>query len=420
MMSAPVGVARRREKLTAICAVFVGLAVGYPSSYVATATAFILPLTAEFGWGRTVPSLMSVSSMLGIALASIWLGRVIERYGAAAVAASSGMSLALVMALLSTLSGSPSTAVGLCFFAGALGAGTSVGLYLSILPNWFDRDLGRALGLSIIGLSVGVMTMPALAATLIASHGWRSAYLVLATIQLAVTLGTALALVTLRRAPRDPDPTGPLASQSGMQLSQALKSRSFWTLALIFFLATAGIFGASLHLFPLFADRGVARAMLPTVAVAVGVGSLVGRLTSGFLLDRVDARTVAATTFSIGATAIFWVALSGQVRTPVSIYLPPLLLGMALGAESDVLAYMVRRLYGLRHCAAIYNRLLVSYYLGAIAGPLALGWAFDHLGDSRPVIVGRAASCLVATLATDTLPPPPRPRLPPELDPHIV
>jgi OFA family oxalate/formate antiporter-like MFS transporter len=408
MTSTPTGLAGRREKFTAIAAVFVGLAAGYGSSYAATATAFILPLTAEFRWGRTIPSLMYVSSMLGIAIASIWLGRVIERVGAAAVAASSGVSLALVMALLSTLSGSPSIAVGLCFFAGALGAGTSVGLYLSILPGWFDRDLGRALGISIMGLSVGVTIMPALAAAIISAHGWRSAYLVLAAIQLTLTLATALALLWLGRAARINANAASVALQSGMDLSQALRTRSFWVLAVIIFFVTAGVFGTALHLFPLYADRGVARALLPTVAMTAGVGTLVGRFTSGFLLDHVDARIVAASTFFIGAIAIFWLALSGQIRMPVSLYLPPVLLGMALGAESDILTYLVRRLYGLHHCAAIYNRLLVSYYLGAITGPLALGWASDHLSDSRPVIVALAASCLAAGLATGSLPAPNR------------
>ena len=404
MTSTPTGFTDRREKLTAICAVFVGLTAGYGGSYAATATTFILPLTAEFGWGRTVPSLMYVSSMLGIAIASIWLGKIIERVGAAAASALSGIFLALVMGLLSTLSGSPSVAVGLCFFAGVLGAGTSVGLYLSILPHWFDRDLGRALGLSILGLSTGVTIMPALATLIISAHGWRSAYLALAAIELTLTLGTALALAWLGRAARVIYREAPLVAQFGMDLSEALRTRHFWVLAVIIFLVTSGVFGTALHLFPLYADRGVARAMLPSVAVSAGIGTLVGRFASGFLLDHVDTRIVAGCTFFIGATAIFWLAFSGRVQAPVSIYMPPILLGAALGAESDILAYMVRRLYGLRHCAAIYNRLLVSYYLGAITGPLALGWAFDHLSDSRPVIVGLAASCLAASLGTSALP----------------
>jgi MFS transporter, OFA family, oxalate/formate antiporter len=406
--SGPASPALRREQLIAVCAVFVGLAAGYPSSYAATATAFILPLTSEFGWGRTVPSLMYVSSMLGIAIGSIWLGNAIERFGAAPVVAFSGVCMGVIMGLLlSTMSGSPGIAVGLCFFAGALGAGTSVGAYLSILPNWFDQHLGRALAISIIGMSVGVTLMPALAARVIALHGWRSAYLTIATLQIPLTLATVLALRWLARRGRMPSNAAALSARAGMELSRALKTRAFWIMLVMIVFGSAGVFGISLHFFPLYVDRGVSSALLPTVAVAAGIGTLLGRLSSGLLLDHADVRIVAGATFSIGGAAIAWLALSGQIHLPIAIFLPPLLIGMALGAESDILTYMVRRFFGSRHCSAIYNRLLVGYYLGAVIGPLSLGWAFDHMRQSWPVIAGLAGSCLIAAMASLTLPVPP-------------
>jgi OFA family oxalate/formate antiporter-like MFS transporter len=392
----------------AIVAVFVGLAAGYASTYAATATTFILPLTRAFGWGRMVPALMFVSSMLGIALASVWIGPLIERFGEAVVAAVSGAALAIVMALLSTLSGVPSFAVGLCFLAGLVGSGTSAGLYLSILPRFFDRHLGRALGLSIIGLSTGVILMPTLAAMVIPVHGWRYAYRLLATVELVLTLATALALLRLRGAARACLAPSARSAPPGLPLSAAVKTRSFWILSLMVFLASAGVFGASIEIFPLYADRGVAPGALPRVAMTLGLGTLIGRLTSGFQLDHMDARIVAAGTFFIGAFAILWLALSGPVRTLPSLYCPPVLIGMSLGAESDVLAYLARRLYGLRHYAAIYNRLLISYYLGTITGPLGLGWAFDHLPDSRIAIAGLAVSCLGAASLAGALPSPRR------------
>lgn len=397
---------RGRQKIAAVCAVFLGLAAGYPSSYVATATTFVLPLSAAFRWGRSIPSLMYVASMLGIALSSLRLGYIIERFGPGRIAACSGISLALVMALLSTLSGSISIALVLCFLAGALGAGTSVGLYLSVLPNWFDRDLGRALGFSILGLSVGVTLMPALASTVMLAHGWRTAYLVLAGVQLTLTLGAATILLWLGRAVGPPDQNAAPASEAGFTLAQALRTPSFWLVAAIFFLASAALFGVSLHLLPLYADRGIVPSMFPVIAAAAGIGTLAGRFASGLLLDHVDCRIVAGCTVVIGTMGIVWLALVDHVGLPTDAYLPPILIGMSLGAESDLLSYMARRFYGLAHCAAIYNRLLVSYYLGAIAGPLYLGWAFDHLANPRAALLGLAASGMLASLAVGTLPSP--------------
>ncbi|WP_293883334.1 MFS transporter [Sphingomonas sp.] len=396
----------REEKVAAILAAFIGLAAGYPSSYGATATTFILPLTQEFGWTRFVPALMYFCSMSGIALSSIWLGRVIERFGSAAVAASSGLCLAMVLVALGSQTGSIALALVTSFLAGALGAGTSVGLYLSALPRWFDRDLGRALGISIVGMSVGVTLMPALAALVSNTSGWRTAYYTLAAVQLGLTLCASLVLFWLSR--RNSVVAGAKSNedQTGIPLSQALQTRSFWRLSAIVLLATLGVFGPSFQLFPLYSDRGVAPSLLPIVAIALGIGTLLGRLCSGVLLDYVDARFVAFGTFALAAVGVIWLSIFDHAHSIAALCIPPLLIGSALGAESDIVAYLVRRFYGLRDHAAIYNRVLVAYYLGAVAGPLGLGWAFNHLANVNVALMIVAASSIAACALVVTLPSP--------------
>lgn len=390
--------------VSVIASAFTGLAVGYPSSYGATATTFILPLTAEFGWGRIIPSLMFVGSMLGIAVASLWLGKIIERYGEACVAAVSGVCMAAVMVLLGNLQGAPSIAIGLCFFAGFLGSGTGVGLYLSILPKWFDKGLGRALAISVLGQSVGVTLMPAFAALIIADYGWRNAYYALAGVQLFFTLITAALLWWLEKSTGSRADKAKARIYTGLSFKEVVAQRSFWILAVIVFLVTMGVFGPAIHIMPLYADKGLTEALLLAVPIALGLGTLVGRLSSGILLDYLDGRIVGSVTFLTGAGAILWITLTDNIQEATIIYLlPPFLLGLALGAETDILAYMVRRYYGLLHYAAIYNRLLVAYYLGAVTGPFLVGWATDHaLG--QPVAIALACSCFVASVAAFALP----------------
>lgn len=396
---------RGREKAAAILAAFVGLAAGYPSVYGSTTTAFIVPLTQEFGWGRTVPSLMYMCANVGLALMSFWLGSLIERVGAATVAAGSGLCLCAILLLLSMQGGSVPHALVLAFLAGALGAGTGVGLYLSVLPRWFDRDLGRALGFSILGQSAGLTVMPALAATVVTEDGWRRAYQALATAQIALTLVAATILWWLARRARVLLTTGRARHAEGLDVAEALGTRTFWTLGGMMLLATLGIFGAAVQLFPLLVDRGIPGGTLPSVAVALGVGTLIGRLGSGFLLDFVEGRLVAALTFTAGAAAILWLAFGIGADASPGLYVATALLGAALGAESDVLAYLVRRHFGMRHYSAIYNRALIGYFAGAVIGPLSLGLAFDRLATPVPALVGLAISCLLAIGAAALLPP---------------
>lgn len=395
----------RLEQVVAIVAVFLGLAAGYTCSFGGTTTTFILPLTKEFHWGRTIPSLMFVAATAGIALSSVFVGRAISRFGFAAVAAGSGVCLSTVFVLLSTMPGQPAIAILLCFLAGALGVGTGVGLYIAVLPRWFEADLGRALGFAIVGQSVGLATFPALTASISLRDGWRSAYLTLAVIQLVLTLGAVALLVWLSRRERlRPDASRSQAAATGSTLTEARATRQFWVLAIAIFFATAGTFGTMVHIFPLYADRGVAPALMPSVAVALGIGTLIGRLASGLLLDHVEPRLIGAATFVIGTGAIVWLAYADQLHGTLAVLAPPALVGFALGAETDILAYFARRLFGLLEFTAIYNRLLIAYYFGAIVGPLWLGWAFDNLHDSRGAIIALACSCAASACAFLTLP----------------
>ena len=105
--------------------------------------------------------------------------------------------------------------------------------------------------------------------------------------------------------------------------------------------------------------------------------------------------------------AVAWLATltPATVGVGAAMLLPPMLVGVALGSETDILAYFGRRLFGLAHYAVIYNRLLIGYFLGTMAGPLVLGWAFDHLAQPRTGLWVLAASCGLATVVALALPP---------------
>ncbi len=390
-------------KVAAVFAGFVGLAAGLPSAYMSTATTFIVPLTMEFGWGRTVPSLMYFAATIGLAVSSIWLGRVIERLGAPLTAAISGLSLAGVLGLLAMQSGSAPLAIILCFLAGTLGAGTGSGLWLAVLPMWFNRGLGRALGITTVGQSVGLTMMPTLAAATTVYYGWRAAYGVLAVTAFLLTMIAVLLLrsATAQRASRVGECHPVIAT--GLTVAQAMQKRSFWVLACTILLVSMGAVGTSIHLFPLYGDRGVPTAMLSLAVLAVGIGTLVGRIGTGFLLDRLRADIVATGVFGLGGVGILWLALIAGPATLLDIIAPSFMIGAALGSESDILAYISRRLYGLAHFATIYNRLLISFYVGAVGGAVLLGVAADRFASSTPTLIALALCCVAAAAVITTV-----------------
>lgn len=390
--------ARRGEKLLVVTLVFAGFTAGYACTYASVSTTFILPLTKAFGWGRLVPAFMYLAAMFGVVSASLVLGSVIRRFGEARVAAGSGLCLAVIIASHALLAGSVPVAIGLAYLAGLLGAGTGVGLYVALMPRWFDADLGRALGCAVMGQSFGSAIMPAISAGMIATWGWRNAYLVLASITLLVTLLVAAILsVLLSKRFRD---TADDVAPDGIDVLEARRLSSYRLLQLSAFLQAFAMFGVSFHIFPIYADLGLDWSVLPRITIALAAGLAIGRILSGLLLDLVEARLVAVGMYGTGACAVAWLAtLSGTPGT-IEMYLPPLLVGAAMGSESDILAYFVRRLFGRKHYPAIYNRQLAAYFLGSMSGPLILGWTFDRMDTPRSGLwVLALAGCLAALVS---------------------
>jgi MFS transporter, OFA family, oxalate/formate antiporter len=73
-------------------------------------------------------------------------------------------------------------------FLGVVGSGTTAVSYSKVISRWFDRQRGMALGLALVGASVGIAVMPSLAQALITSVGWRSTYVCLGLLSMGVTL----------------------------------------------------------------------------------------------------------------------------------------------------------------------------------------------------------------------------------------
>ena len=56
-------------------------------------------------------------------------------------------------------------------------------------------------------------------------------------------------------------------------------------------------------------------------------------------------------------------------------------MGLGLGAETDLMPYVVSRYFGLRAFGEIYGYVVVGWGLGGVIGPLLMGLGFDSTGS---------------------------------------
>lgn len=356
------------------------------------------PLADEFGWSISQISGAVSLMMLATAACMPIAGRLVDKLGARRVLLPSIIALGVVF-LLAPLIRNYWQFLGLYLAMGTVAVGTNSVAYMRILSSWFDRRRGLAIGIAGSGTGLGFAYVPALSAILVAQFGWRGCYIGLGCILLFITL--PLAFAVLKETPEEvglavdgglPTPESQ-APATGMTLSQAIKTRDFWVLGSVFVGLAFALYGLMPHLVPLLASRGLDETAAASVASLFGLAAFGGRLLIGFLLDKFDARKIALLFFSLSAVGLF--ALNFPL--PYWAFIgAALLLGGSLGAEVDMLAYLISRYFGLTAFSQIFSVMFSAILVAMGIAPLVFGLVFDKTGSYAAILALGGPICVAA------------------------
>ncbi|WP_082079809.1 MFS transporter [Cupriavidus basilensis] len=378
-----------------------GLCAGFAPLYFGTISVFLQPIAHEFGWGRAQTSAAGVLSMLGLAAGSIVVGQLIDRFGETRVIGGSASVMAVFMAIQSLCGNSPWLFAALSFGIGVAGAGTTPPGYLTVLARCLRDRLGVALGLAGIGMGVGTISMPVIAQTLIAHYGWRSAYaglaagaLLLGWLACAIISRGARGLRGHARQRRLPAGSMPVP---GYTVREALADRRLWLILAVTLLVSMATLGMSVHFVSLLVDGGITPQLAARAVAVSGAGVVLGRVVSGYLIDRFAARKVAAAAFCLAAAGAVLMASELSRAIQFSAF-AGLLLGFALGAEGDFLPFFVKKYFGLKSFGRIYGVLFFVHGLGGIAGPVLFGLSFDHFATYKYALLCASGALCAAML----------------------
>ena len=79
-------------------------------------------------------------------------------------------------------------------------------------------------------------------------------------------------------------------------------------------------------------------------------------------------------------------------------------MGLAIGAEADVMPFLISRYFGLRSMATLFGVLFGSYTMGVAIGRYLLGAGFDATGSYRRPLGYAFGLLVLAVIATFMLP----------------
>lgn len=341
---------------------------------------FLKPLIEEFGWTRAATSgamsvVMGVSGLIGIIM-----GKLTDKYNVRIIITIGVLIGGLAYLLLSNMN-----ALWHLYLYFGLGAGICVGsTYTPVnatISKWFVQKRALALGIALLGITVGQMVLSPITAYIITEHGWRTAYLVLAI----VVFATAIPAVILLGKP-SPVPAQTKSSQGGFSKSEqtvqpqgfsareASKTAPFWMLMITGFVLSAGFYFVISHIVTYATDMGMSITAAALILTMTSIGGIAGTLLAWAITIKLGNKYTLLVLIAGEALAMFLFIFT---KSTWSFYAVGILFGFSFGAASPVRMAMVPPLFGLKSIGIILGLATFAWSAGGIAGPYLSGYIFD-------------------------------------------
>ncbi|HXH83628.1 MAG TPA: MFS transporter [Candidatus Tectomicrobia bacterium] len=358
---------------------------------------FFVALLEEFGWSRgATAAAFSISSVVQGVLSPA-VGTLVDRLGprrvmlaGSAVLGLSCVASSLVMSLWSLY-----LIVGVLAAAGACAVSwVPTG---ALIAQWFADRRGSAMGVAFSGMGAGVLAVGPLAQWLIATLGWRAAYLVLGAGTLAILL--PMVALGVRDAPVAPPPARgatPPVVRWRAAVGDAFRTRAFWALFFAYLFTPLAVFPVVTHQVAFAVDHGFPRLLVATVFGLTGLVSVAGRIGFGIAADRIG--RAASATVSYACTAAGTLCLLALEAWPhvAALYGYALLFGLGFGARGPIITAMAAQLFPGRF-GAIYGFLSVGNGIGGALGPWFGGVVHDVTGSYRIAFLVAVGFCAAGT-----------------------
>ena len=268
-----------------------------------------------------------------------------------------------------------------------------------LVSKWFTRYRGTAIGIALMGTSLGGIVFPQYGTAMIEALGWRGAF-AWGSVFPAVMLVATWFLVKDKpdvadaQAQTEADAPDP---DAGVAFTEALRSRSFWALAIIAMATFYTVLGTQAHIFVYMTDADF-NARVATNAISLFFFcALVGKFVFGLAADYFDKRLV-----FYGNLLVMLLGSLILIRMDVGlIWVAVTAFGLGWGGVYTMIQLTVMNIFGTRDAGKILGTITVLDASGGGLGIWLTGVIYDSTGSYElPFMI--FASLIVVALAALT------------------
>jgi MFS family permease len=368
-----------------------GCSTGVSALLLYTNGLFVDGLSREFGLTRTEFGFGVLLATIALAVGNPLAGWAVDRFGVKPPAVLGLLLLAVGFAGMGLFVSSTSTYLVLQALLAFLAVASGPVAFAKLVGGSFTQHRGIALGITMAGIGLAAAIVPPLLSSLIAERGWRAGYFALAVVPLVGALAVALLVPNGSLAAARPTPARGAGAAPGTD-DGWLRSRAFWIMAAASATMSLAFMGLLPHFVPMLMDGGFDAATAGGVAGTIGLAVISSRLLIGYLLDRLFAPRVAiGVCLMAAAGCVLFLTQGASAATLTAIAL-----GFAVGAELDLLGFLVARYFGLAQFGRVYGWQYAVFVFSSGVGPLWVGAVRDATGNYDLTLTLSSAGLLAA------------------------
>lgn len=382
--------------VVAACTIIIAITYGLLYSY----SVFFKPVADYFDWDRATASSMYSGLLIIRGVVSIGVGWLADKYGSKKLMVFCGFMIGLGLVLSSQvqtlwqffLTYAVLDGIG---FSGAYGIGTAT------VSRWFTKNRGLPLGILATGSGLGILFIVPGSERLINALDWSQAFIICGVASGVIIIASAL---LLRPAPQSTTKVTekPFSEvgvdktqQSGMNAGQAIKDYRLILLMLSFFFFFFCTQLIMVHLVNYATDVGISRLVAATFISAIGAVSIVGRLSTGVIADKIGIYN------SLILTRVFLIAAFIYLifaRSLWAFYLFAVIFSLPYGGEVVQIPLFIGKYFGTKAMATLVGLSLFVMSIGGAVGSWAAGEIFDATRSYQGAFIAGASAGLVSLM----------------------